>query len=149
MTDEQPGEVLFRASKRRKVVRKRPHQDGPDDEPSPLALAHESGTAITKHHQENDENGVDGMTRVQKKGPVKKFGIGFSSADSSRYTGQEQLEEQALIAVSEDGVSEIPKNDRFVRPTGRVGVTEDKHMYVLPGGKYISRGSTNSVGWHM
>lgn len=129
MADDEQAQVLFRNSKRRKILRKPNQRDDPDDATYPLT--EEAGMAITKHEDEHEENGKGGVTRVQRKGGGKKLGIGFSSSDTGRNVERATSEEQVLVAANENGVSEQPTNDRFVKPTGRVGVTEDRHMYVF------------------
>jgi hypothetical protein len=143
--DEVEKEPLFRANKRRKVVRRRAEvedksdsADDGDQEPmiSNLApIADEDGSAAV---------------RVQRRPNVRKHGIGFTSTSSRRDESAAETEDTALTRADADGAQDMPGSDRFVRPTGRVAVAEDKHMYVaFNNTQYLYEwGSTNSVGWH-
>ena len=78
----------------------------------------------------DETNDGEGTTlRLQKRGGAKKRGIGFSSMEGRKTAQQEDSEEMALVPITQD-VAEEMQNDRFVKPTGREVVTEDKHMYV-------------------
>ena len=129
MAEDQTAEPPPPTFKRRKVMRK-PNQEDDSNE-TPSGISRDANAAISEHDEEFRENGAGLVTRVSKKGGVKKLGIGFSSTGNGRTMRDEQPEEQALVVASDTGVSELPQNDRFVKPTGRVGVvTEDRHMYV-------------------
>ena len=141
MAEEAPHEPLFRSSKRWKVIRNRRDSDDAEEPQEPKT--------ITKQEDERTEDNSSGIMRAQKKSAIRKNGIGFSNIDGRRTNDQYPSQELAL-AVADDCVEpEAAGSDRFVRPTGNVGVTEDKHMYVLQAAIIKLRYSTNSVGWHM
>lgn len=148
MAEEQPAEIIFRASKRRKVLRKATQQDGEENAHSPSPVKEEVATEIPTRSLEREDDGIGSFLRIQRKPGARKSGIAFSSMDNARRAGQDEEDNMALVLVSESGSSEMPKHDRFVRPTGRAEVTEDKHMYVLMSKNIATKGSTNSVGWH-
>ena len=151
MGDEAPNEPLFRASKRRKILRKRTGSDSsPQPPPAAEDVADEVAAPITKHATESEDGSAGVVLRLQKKSVVRKRGIAFSSVDNRRYPEQEQNEETAVGPARQDEAQDVAQNDRFVRPTGRVGLTEDKHMYVpVYRRAALARNSTNSVGLHM
>lgn len=135
MAEDVTGEPLFRTTKRRKIVRRRAEHDSTDEDGLIGQLETEQSEApITKHLHDNnalEEHGAGGVTRAKGNRGVRRQGIGFSSAGSRRHTEQDH-EEMALVRVAGNEVSEVMQSDRFVKPTGRVGLSENKHMYVLP-----------------
>ena len=141
MPNEPPSEPLFRATKRRKIIRGRADADEPDEANATTAhVADEDVTTITKHLPTNEENSHGGVTRVLKKAGPRKQGIGFSSASNWRSAGPDHNDEKAMVPASDEGLPDQVQNDRFVKPTGKV-VTEDKHMYV-------ARNIRLAVEWH-
>lgn len=131
MADETPDEPIFRANKRRRVIRKRSISDPLEESfTRSEAPAENADALITKHGSESEEDGASALMRVQKKGGVRKHGIGFSKADGRQHGKQQQNEETALVPGRQDEAETPAQNDRFVKPTGRVGMAEDKHMYV-------------------
>jgi len=121
------AEPVFRANKRRKVYRKRADSDNGDEGPSHIADHGESQSEQLRGNRE-DEAGT--ALSIARRGGIRKQGIAFSSTESRR-TEQQDNEEKALIPFSAEEVEEEDvHNDRFVKPTGRVTTTEDKHMYV-------------------
>ena len=132
MADEEPAEVLFRTSKRRKVTRKPLHSARSDQTTS--TVADRAGTDETF---DNEDEGSARIMRAQDKSKMKRYGIGFSNSESRRPTDTEDAYGQALVPVTLNSVSDTtPGSDRFVKPTGKVEVAEDKHMYVdVPTGR--------------
>lgn len=120
------SESLFRANKRRKVFRKRNDLDVDKD-----GGIKDEGAEDVRGSKDADavDEGDGSVLRMQKRTGVRKSGIGFSSMDSRRAAPQQHNEETALVPVTQDIAQEM-QNDRFVKPTGREVVTEDKHMYV-------------------
>lgn len=135
MSDEAPSEPLFRANKRRKVFRRR---DNPEefDEGTSNRASTDGRAVITKQERAaNDENGDGEMVRVLPRSGARKHGIGFSSAETRQLSQPEENTELAMVLANENESEQVPGSDRFVRPTGRIVATEDKHMYVpLPDG---------------
>lgn len=117
------SEPVFRANKRRKVFRKRRASDEDRDE---LSTKVEAGSGVA----EIDDDGDAVALRMQKRGGMRKNGIGFSSTGDRRAAPRNENEEMALVPASQDLGQEM-QNDRFVKPVGREVVTEDKHMYVI------------------
>lgn len=129
MNEEVRNEPVFRANKRRKVFRKR--ADSEEREVTSSAAPEAADIADADGRTDVEENGATGVIRFQKKAGVKKHGIGFSSSDAFR--GREgESEERALVLANENGAQEAVQADRFVKPTGKVAVAENKHMYVRP-----------------
>jgi hypothetical protein len=122
-------EESFRINKRRKVVfRKRLHED--DDEPSDQPPA-ASAAAATNGSSGTAEPSVftSDLHLVRRRPLGKRQGIAFTASGSQ---APDQPEEQAMILAvqGQDGIAAA--NNRFIKPTGRVGVAEDKHLYVCP-----------------
>jgi hypothetical protein len=144
--DEVEKEPLFRANKRRKVVRRRAEAEDKSDS----ADDGDQEPMISNLAPIADEDG-SAAVRVQRRPNVRKHGIGFTSTSSRRAENAGETEDMALVRVDADGAQDdVPGSDRFVRPTGKVAVAEDKHMYVdITNTQYLAEwGSTNSVGWH-
>jgi hypothetical protein len=119
-------EEPFRINKRRKVVFRKRFDE--DEDPAPVNY---SGTPINVANGANDNAVSPALTSdlhlVRRRPIVRKHGIAFTA------TGTQLQEENADLAMilapqGEDALSTA--NDRFVKPTGRVGVAEDKHLYV-------------------
>lgn len=147
MADEPLTEVSFRPSKRCKVARKPTYQDSTEDAASPSIG--EPQRLRSNHEFEYVAEASGGVAQVQRRGGARKLGISFSSNESARMKAQSNPhEERALVPVGEDSASDFPTNDRFVKPTGRVGVTDDRHMYVQLTKSSFMKTSTDSAGWH-
>lgn len=125
MADEAPSEVLFRASKRRKILRKPAHADIESD-------AQAADEVITEPSLEAGSDGSSGVVFAKKKGGRGQTGINFSTNDARRAGELEPNEDRSLVVVGDEGAPTHPANDRFVKPTGRVGPTDDRHMFVFP-----------------
>ena len=133
MEDNTNGPV-FRATKRRKVFRKRADSDANGDEPyvastaqgpdSTTAPVDTTNSTVEPHE---DASILPEAARVRR---PKKHGIAFSSSDPFSSRLHSNNEETAMV-VSEDQTSDLT-NGRFARQTGRTVVADDKHMCVLP-----------------
>ena len=138
MDTEVPSEPLFRANKRRKVLRKRADSDADVEVGSlpTVVIGTDADATITEPPPVDATKAAGAPLWLQKRGGTRKHGIGFSSAETrSRSVNDEQQNEvTALVPAKEDGALEVAaQNERFVKPTGRVDVTEDRHMYVTDG----------------
>lgn len=131
-----PSEPIFRASKRRRIVRRKQDEDAFDDStplqtPPPLQVTSQSllGEAtqnVTNIADESAQN--DAPIRQRKPVTSKRGGIAFSSSGKQRDLNdnkQDSDEGQALVPAI--NVSEIA-NSRFIAPTGQIVSTDDKHM---------------------
>ena len=122
---------IFRANKRRKVFRKRAESNANDDEPhvatsvQSAQVSSEQSASIVK--SEEDATFQSDITRVRK---PKKHGIAFSSSDQLSSRPHNDNEESALVVL--EAQPEEQQNGRFMRPTGKAIVSDDKHMCVLP-----------------
>ena len=130
MEDNANGPV-FRATKRRKVFRKRAESDASGDEPhvastvqGPENATPADGTNSTSETQ-GDASSLSETTRVRR---PKKHGIAFSSSDQN---SRPHNNEETALVVSEEQPQDV-QNGRFARQTGRTVVADDKHMCVLP-----------------
>lgn len=146
-------EVLFRSNKRRKVFRKKDTEDDARESPD---LAADAQALVLSTAATDDEDVGASIGRAFKPARRRPFakphGIAFAAAATSARSTE--MEDVLLPAHDDDGHAEaLVQTDRFVKPTGRVGVVEDKHLYVnfckhmrafLP----IERNIANSVGPH-
>ena len=118
-------EPLFRANKRRKIFRKR---DVANEEEGQTANARPESSSLEAYKDEKDA--AIALPTIIKPA-AKRRGLGFSSAGQQRTSNGNTNTEMALVPMPEEQEEQegIP-TDRFVRPTGKVGVVEDKHLYV-------------------
>ena len=131
--DQAPAEPIFRANKRRKVFRKR--GDSTEDDNS----ENETGVTERTTTQSVGSNYVDGHIPSTITGPTtqvrrpKKHGIAFSSSGPGPRQPRDELAETALsVAAPQTPEAVQQQNERFIKPTGKAVVTDDKHMYVVP-----------------
>lgn len=131
MSDEHAA-PLFRANKRRKVLRKRPDSDDQDDEhavPATINSDRERGqTPINGSSMEFEEDDATPKIDLSRMRKPKKHGIAFSSSDRPTYRPQDENQETSLVVAEPQALQEA--NNRFARPTGKAIVQDDKHMYV-------------------
>jgi len=132
MEDNTNGPV-FRATKRRKVFRKRADSDANSDEPYVASTAQGPDATTTPVDATNntadshgDASTLPEAARVRR---PKKHGIAFSSSDP--FSSRLHSNEETAVVVSEDQTQDLT-NGRFARQTGRTVVADDKHMCVLP-----------------
>ena len=119
-------EPIFRAFKRRKIQRKRANNE--EDEARSESEDRQDGGTTTPHEQLDDTGRV---MRVERRPAARKGGIAFTSGVSkSANTGESQ--EMAMVLADTTQLQEQIQNDRFIKPTGRAGVVQDKHMYAHP-----------------
>jgi hypothetical protein len=130
MEDNTSREPLFRANKRRKVFRKRANSEGPDAASNAICEPAAPAGGTDALYDKEESNGSTGIVRFQKRTGARRAGIAFTSSDATR-NGEEENEERAMVVAEDNGAPAAVQGDRFVRPTGRVAVTENKHMYVL------------------
>ena len=64
----------------------------------------------------------------------------------ARFAVADIVEEGTLVVANEDEAKQTIHGDRFVKPTGRVAVAENKHMYATSSSSMLRVNSTNSVG---
>lgn len=146
MAEGEEGEVLFRPThERRKVVRKRLNTD--DDDTDTTALSPHPIHDTLEPDSDECAHGRTIIVQARKKGAMGR-GITFSAADAQRRAAQEPEQEQALVLASEHQEVDGPQIERFVKPTGRAEVKEDKHMYVSHSGRGTLPSSANETGWH-
>lgn len=119
--DDAPGPV-FRANKRRKVFRQRP---GSDDEASVSQPGvNPSGAS------EADDGGKGLVTTQNRKSGNRKNGIAFSTNVDKRQAEVQDTDMAMVLADQSKGPEQI-QDHRFVKPTGKTGVVDDRHMYVF------------------
>lgn len=133
------AEPLFKANKRRKVIRRR-HQDEDQGSGAP---------AVPAQQRESIDDGEDSGPAIVKRPIAKKHGMGFSSSGAAKASTSGDVAETALVPAQSGRLEEAVQSERFVKPTGKV-VVEDKHLYVVPKShNYLHfRGRANSVGRH-
>jgi len=131
MEDNSNGPV-FRATKRRKVFRKRADSDA-SDEPHAVQASDSIPTPANGTNSAEETHGeilsLSETTRVHR---PKRHGIAFSSSHPSS-SRPHNNEETALVVP--EGQPQDVQNGRFARQTGRTVVADDKHMCVLPPNK--------------
>ncbi|KAM0718002.1 hypothetical protein Q7P37_006334 [Cladosporium fusiforme] len=127
MTDDTAGPI-FRANKRRKVIRKRPDSDDNDNDatPAPASGSGEQDQSPTNasNTEPREDDGSTQKTDVSRMRKPKRHGIAFSSSD--RATSRPQDHETALVVAEPQSIQE--QNSRFARQTGKAIVQDDKHM---------------------
>jgi hypothetical protein len=127
MADANEGPI-FRASKRRKVFRKR--RD--DDEPSDQDVATPTGpTTVAGSKQQQDvgtetREGSVSMSHVRLLAS-RKGGVAFSSARNTNDSGT-----SSVVDTNAPPTPAEHAQARFVAPTGHVALADDKHMCVSP-----------------
>lgn len=124
---ENHQQPFFRPSKRRKVFAKRTTDDdqGKDERQSSTVTEDVSGGDLNASEEDSSR-----LASVVRRPAAKKHGIGFSSSGAA--ARQDVPTETALVPVVEADAGSVLQSDRFTKPTGDVGVVEDKHLYVLP-----------------
>ena len=133
MEDNANGPV-FRATKRRKVFRKRAESDASGDEPHVASTVQgpENATPADGKNSTSEIHGdslsLSETTRVRR---PKKHGLAFSSSDQNSSRPHNNMNEETALAISEEQPQDV-QNGRFARQTGRTVVADDKHMCVLP-----------------
>lgn len=130
MADTNEGPV-FRASKRRKVFRKR--RD--DDEASDGDVATPTGsTAVATNNQDQEvetetrEGSV--ASRHVRPGGARKGGVAFSSTRTANESGTSSVFDTNAPPTPLNPVEHAQA--RFVAPTGHIASADDKHMWVFP-----------------
>lgn len=114
-------EPVFRANKRRKVFRRRNESVEKDEADAP------------GRPHEDEESGAERQSIPTIRKPVGKAkGVIFTSSTAMKQQEQEQNGdgEPAIVPMHPDRQQQMDRTNRFVRPTGKVTVTDDKHMYV-------------------
>lgn len=122
--DETATGPMFRPNKRRKVFRKRVDVDDeavPDDATS-------TETVVT---QPGSPGPAESTLQFQRRQPPRKHGVVFTSVEKSQKQELEPEGEMALTRMHPSREQIIDQSDRFVKPTGKVAVVDDKHMYVI------------------
>lgn len=146
---EHHQEPLFRPNKRRKVFRKRTVEDDEGTEERQSGNAELDGATVDVNalHEDSSER-----LPVVRRPVAKKHGIGFSSGGATNQgpSRQDEATETALVPVVDKEAGSVMHSDRFTKPTGNVGVVEDKHLYVKPVASIGDSASrANNVGRHM
>lgn len=121
-------EPPFRINKRRKVVfRKRFDED--EDPASEAPLETPTGAANGVNGNEVPSTLNSDLHLVRRRPIGKKHGIAFTATTTQLQ--EENADDLAMVLAPQGEDTLATANDRFVKPTGRVGVAEDKHLYVL------------------
>lgn len=125
MEESTSSEPVFRAHKRRKVIRKR--DETSVDDPPRIAVEHGDDVPHTAgllaRDQGEEEAIVSNVVRVQRKSGTRR------PIPASMSTKQDTETALARFEPNEES-QEIVHSDRFVRPTGKVETSDDRHMYV-------------------
>lgn len=136
-----PPESMFRASKRRKVMRKRPTDDDGDDQISsrtPVSAhptdngavlsAAETPTNGEVQEEEDQDAYAEQVLRQRRPLVARRRGIGFSTSSTPKamaVTSEAVDASSALVPI--ESTAELAAG-RFVAPTGHIASTDDKHM---------------------
>ena len=119
---EESSTHLFRSMKRRKIVQRR-HFDDEDSNIEKDELASHVGTG-------NGLSDTPLTSRLKPKTHLpRRHGIAFAAHEHKPKTQIESIEPPTAVVPSAAS-DEPPQIERFMKPTGRVGVVEDKHLYV-------------------
>ncbi len=137
MEDDAQHEPVFRTNKRRKVFRKRRASD------EHVSKAGDGELDMSDQSQAPESVPVVPHRRLG----ARKNGIAFSSNGSKKAIDEKADDTTALVLAQSNDEQQVMNGDRFVKPMGRVAVTEDKHMYVASLlRRRVDRDGTNSVG---
>ncbi|KAK5684173.1 hypothetical protein LTS10_004037 [Elasticomyces elasticus] len=132
---ESTGEPLFRATKRRKIFRKRNDDDDVD------ATTTEASAATSINSIPYDAEPA--IARLRR--PVgKKHGITFSSSTAPKQE-LEPSEDTAMVLVQPDHEQGMVQVDRFVKPTGKAAVVDDRHMMAFVDSKMAEMRSATAA----
>lgn len=132
---DHPTESLFRPSKRRKFIRRRPNDlaDSPSVEEG-VNTGHENEDQTPQAPKAPSSDDEDRLarnpviSRIRRPHPSRKGGIGFSAASSSNKDANRQT---ALVSAEDMETEKIQAMcDRFTTYTGQ-SEDVDKHMYEL------------------
>ena len=124
---------VFRSHKRRKTFRRRSDAEH---------TIHSSATTDESSTLPSED--CDILRPVR---PVlRKNGIVFASSRRGE-TVHESSDDTAMVPCDTEVTEEPQQGDRFVRPTGKVTVSDDKHLYVGPAVLCVAMCSANNVGW--
>jgi len=128
MADTNEGPV-FRASKRRKVFRKRRDEDEVSDEGVATPKA---STTVTggKQHQDVEAETREGSVALNHVRPLgsRKGGVAFSSTRNTNESGTNSAVDSNAPPTPLNPVEHAQA--RFVAPTGHIASADDKHMCV-------------------
>ncbi|KAK4556070.1 hypothetical protein LTR86_006766 [Recurvomyces mirabilis] len=114
---EDESEPIFRANKRRKVFRRRA-EDDENLESTPTEVI-----------GDGEHEGLREPAQRMQKPLAKKHGIAFTSQSRPQPIDMETNDQTAVVAIhSSREANLIPGSDRFIKPTGKTEVTDDKHM---------------------
>lgn len=138
--DPAPPEPMFRASKRRKVMRKRANDDSSDQassqapisaRPTDIAVAlsaPETSTYQERVTEEEQGGPAEQVLRQRKPLGARKRGIGFSNSITPRASATDDATEAGSSAMVPTETTVEFAASRFVAPTGHVAITDDRHM---------------------
>jgi hypothetical protein len=129
MADTNEGPV-FRASKRRKVFRKRRDSDELPDEDVATRTA-PAIVATSKQHQDVEPETREGSVSLSHIKPLgsRKGGVAFSSLRNTNDSGTSSVVDTNAPPTPLNPVEHAQA--RFVAPTGHVASADDKHMCVF------------------
>lgn len=123
MADSNEGPT-FRASKRRKVFRKRAGDEASDGE---VATATTRDNADQEAQAGTRESSV--AVNRRKPGGGRKGGVAFSTAEARRPGGDSGINSALDTEAPDTPLSAVEHAQaRFVAPTGHVASADDKHM---------------------
>ncbi|WPH00392.1 Hypothetical protein R9X50_00321900 [Acrodontium crateriforme] len=112
---------VFRANKRRKILRQRPDSD---DEPIVSRLPDKP---LGASNVDDEDGGQYLVTFQNRKAGNRKNGIGFYTNLDKRQPAV-QDSDRALELLDQAKIPEQNQVHRFVKPTGKTGVVDDRHM---------------------
>ena len=129
------GGIVFRASKRRKIFRKR-HEDEDDNQSTTNqyeALDQSSILPTSSHEYRDADEGERGegvgAASVRRPGAHRKAGVGFSNSQTQRLVESEEPDEsRAMIRSDPSASATAVASSRFTAPSGQAVVKDDKHM---------------------
>ncbi|KAK4545088.1 hypothetical protein LTR36_003639 [Oleoguttula mirabilis] len=137
-----PTEPVFRANKRRKTFRRR--DDEADEE-----------HATNEHSAQKDILATAGDTnlpslpisavQVNQRPAARKYGIAFNSTNRPQAQEQGRSEEMAIIPVLPSRDQDVAPIERFVKPTGKAAVVDDRHMLAFVDTKLAEMRSASSA----
>lgn len=122
-SSDAPPDVVFRANKRRKMIRKRNLDDL--DEAARIE-PQDTGVDVS-------EDNSKGLLSTVKRPVMRKHGIGFSTTGSQQQGPDATTVVETALVPTQNNEEEPSPHDRFTKPTEKAAVVvEDRHLYDQP-----------------
>nr|POE47921.1 vacuolar import and degradation protein 27 [Quercus suber] len=128
--DAAVAEPVFKSAKRRKVLRKRV-SDAEDEAEDSTAVVNDNAPSLPSRRRPLTKN--QGVT-------ISSMHRTYATPLSNDHSGD------MVVAPYTSDVTEQVQNERFMKPTGKAGMTEDKHMVAYVDSKLAELRSSTVAG---